>query len=86
MDMDGLQLSPIRVSALLDELCVKYGFCLSPGAKRRLENCPPRTIERFIDVVITIEGLDPRFYLLRDKMRAVIERHLVAAAEAEDSH
>jgi hypothetical protein len=44
---------------LLDVLCVKYGFCLSPLWRARLERNPPRSVEKFVDAVFRAEGLDP---------------------------
>ena len=73
------------VSALLGELCVTFGYCLPPGANRRLENSPPRTIDRFLDVVITMEGLDPRFCKHREEMRAIVERHFEIASRANST-
>ena len=44
---------------LLDVLCVKYGFCLSPLWRARLERNPPRSAGRFADTVFWAEGLNP---------------------------
>jgi hypothetical protein len=48
-----------EVVQLLDALCVKYGFCLPPRWKGRLSKNPPRTIRKFVDTVIRVEGLNP---------------------------
>jgi hypothetical protein len=80
--MEEITLSPGRVESLLYDLCVKYGYCLPPGANRRLINSPPKTIDRFLDVVITIEGLDPRACDHRKEMRAIVERYFVAERES----
>lgn len=58
---------------LLDVLCVKYGFCLSPLWRTRLERNPPRSAERFADTVFRAEGLDP----------ATADRQLYKAVVAE---
>jgi hypothetical protein len=44
---------------LLNILCVKFGFCLSPLWTARLRNNPPRSVSRFADTVFRAEGLDP---------------------------
>ena len=48
-----------QARALLDSLCTRYGFCLSPLWRARLENNPPRSPEKFTDTVFRAEGLDP---------------------------
>ena len=60
-----------------------YGFCLPPGANRRLANNPPKTIDRFTDVVIAREGIEPRAYDHRKQLRAIVEKHFAAEAEAQ---
>lgn len=58
---------------LLDVLCVKYGFCLSPLWRARLERNPPRSTDKFVDTVFWAEGLDP----------ATADRQLYKAVFAE---
>lgn len=47
-----------RVDALLEELCVKYGFCLPPDEHARLLVNPPVDPDRFTEEVLRVEGLD----------------------------
>lgn len=58
---------------LLNVLCVKYGFCLSPLWRARLERNPPRSADKFADTVFRAEGLDP----------ATADRQLCKAVLAE---
>lgn len=81
--MENLQLSPELVDELLGVLCVRFGYCLPPGAQKRLINCPPRTIDRFLDVVIEVEGLDPRYCDHKQEMRAVVERYFAKAVRQQ---
>jgi hypothetical protein len=83
--VDDLQLTPARVSHLLGELCTKLGFCLPIGAQRRLVNSPPRTIDRFTDVVITMEGLQPDLCNVRQNVRELVKRHFAAARRGMES-
>lgn len=45
---------------LLDVVCVKYGFCLPPLWRARLQSCPPRSVAKFTDTMFHAEGLDAR--------------------------
>jgi hypothetical protein len=47
-----------RVDAALEELCVKYGYCLPPDDRDRLLAAPPETADAFADAVLIAEGLD----------------------------
>ena len=78
--MDRLLLPPDRVKELLGELCVELGFCLHPVAQARIRNSPPRTIDRFTDVVFSEEGMDPSYCPreLRKQVRAIVERYFEA--------
>jgi hypothetical protein len=73
-----------QVRNLLDELCVKLGICLPPPALRRITNCPPPTVDRFTDVVMRAEGLNPIDVILRRQVRAVVAAHFDAAARAAE--
>jgi hypothetical protein len=71
--MKKVLLAPERVQELLGELCVKLGFCLHPVAQFRIANSPPRTIDRFTDVVFSAEGMDHRYTpKLREQVREVV--------------
>ena len=48
-----------EVKVLLDDLCVKLGFCLPPANQATLIAVPPPDAKSFTDSVITLEGLDP---------------------------
>ena len=61
-----------RVRALLSELCVRYGYCLSPDAQNTLLAEPPHEPDAFIDAVLPAEGRDPmlgRDFRLRGSWR-----------------
>ena len=77
-----ITLSPGRVSALLDELCIKYGYCEATWSIRQLAENPPTTIDGFLDLVVTLEGIDPRACDHRKELRAIVEKYFVAEAEA----
>jgi hypothetical protein len=64
------------LEALLDHLCVKFGFCLPPDAKEALRTDPPKGVQAFTDAVITAEGMDPIFLdtSLRRRMRDMVEQ------------
>ena len=47
-----------RVEALLNELCVRYGYCLSPNETAAVIADPPRDVEGFVDAVPVAEGHD----------------------------
>jgi hypothetical protein len=74
---------------LLNDLCVRLGFCLPPDEQHRIIRLPPSTIDAFTDDVITSEGLDPATIRtdLRVEVRAMVARHFEKAerrvAEAE---
>ena len=65
---------------LLDLLCTKYGFCLSPLWKARLTRNPPRSVQKFTDTIFRAEGLDPEtadsalYKSVRAKVKAAFER------------
>lgn len=50
--------------ALLYELCVGYGYCLTDDVANALLADPPDDPDSFVDAVLVAEGLDP---LLEDK-------------------
>lgn len=67
----------LRVQILLDELCVKLGFCLSPGVQRSLRESAPADVDTFTDAVLEAEGVDPRVNKqLRRTVRDTIEWHM----------
>jgi len=60
-----------RVSALLAELCVKYGYCLPPHAQEALLAEPPEEADAFVDAVLRAEGRNP-ILLDADELRELI--------------
>jgi hypothetical protein len=82
------KMSPRQVDLLLEELCVKLGFCLPREAQLRLRENPPLEIDAFVDAVIRAEGLDPQagisLHLYRD-MRERVVKHFKAAETNRDA-
>ena len=62
---------------LLNDLCVRLGFCLPPKEIERLEANPPSDIDGFTRAVFVAEGMNPDT-AERKIYRQV--RHIVAAA------
>lgn len=64
------------VPALLDELCVNLGICLSPAARARLSITQYRDVDSFELEVLQAENIDPLAVerKLRHDLRATIER------------
>jgi hypothetical protein len=59
-DPDAEDWPPDKViEVLLDDLCLKFGFCLSPEDRAALKSDRPVGVHAFTDAVITAEGLDP---------------------------
>lgn len=54
-----VKLSEKEADELLNDLCIKLGFCLPPPAQRRIAKHPPSDLARFANVVYRAEGLDP---------------------------
>jgi len=63
-------LSEGEVQQLLDDLCVRLGFCLPPDAQSDLRRCPPESASAFAEAVIRAEGLDPN-QLSRELRRSI---------------
>ena len=72
-----------EVQNLLGELCVKLGFCLPGPAIRRISTCPPPTVDRFTDVVIRAEGLNPREPHMRRMVRKIVADHFANSGNAD---
>jgi hypothetical protein len=65
------------VERLLDELCIKLGFCLPPDEKRRFEEAPPGDVDSFTDAVFEAEGIgDMSHRDIRRQVREVVDRHM----------
>ena len=50
-----------KIEWLMEDLCVKFGFCLPLTERDRLISSPPQSIDSFTDGVFVAEGLDPQF-------------------------
>jgi hypothetical protein len=75
--MDSARETEAEVGQLLDDLCVRLGFCLSPDAKRRLVQSPPGDVDAFTDAVFAAEGMDGRTRKeLHRKVRTVVDQHI----------
>lgn len=72
----------VDVSRLLEELCVRLGYCLPPGAQEAIVANPPSSVDAFTDVVIRAEGLDPVLMDTRGRQQV---REVVARAFGEPS-
>jgi hypothetical protein len=68
------------IKALLDDLCVRLGYCLSPDGQRRIASDPPQSADAFTDGVAAAEGFDPA--LMAAERRQEVRR-MVAAAFGE---
>ena len=73
-------LSEPEARHLLDDLCIKLGFCLPPADRSKLQQDPPHDVRAFTDAVFVAEGLDVELadrYLyrqVRDMVAAAFER------------
>nr|WTA70795.1 hypothetical protein OHB51_17245 [Micromonospora sp. NBC_00855] len=66
-----------NVRRLLNELCVKLGFCLPPDEIRRLEASPPGDVDSFTDAVFEAEGMGDMSYTdLRRQVRGIVDQHM----------
>jgi len=61
-----------RITALLSELCVTYGYCLPPDDQEALLTDPPLEADAFIDAVLRAEGRAP-ILLDADELRELVE-------------
>jgi hypothetical protein len=66
------------MARLVNELCVKLGFCLPPEAIERLVQHSPATVDAFTDDVLRREGMDPLTAdsHLRSQIRSVVAKHM----------
>jgi len=73
-----------HVQQLLDELCIKLGFCLPPNEQRRLREAPPAKIDDFTDAVFEAEGMrDMHYTQLHRQVREVVDQHMSRWTETE---
>jgi len=52
-------LQPQEVRELLDQLCIRLGYCLKADARNLLIASPPTNAVAFTRAVLAAEGLDP---------------------------
>jgi hypothetical protein len=50
-----------RLSHLLYELCVDWGFCIPPADAQRIVSTKPLTADQFAYAVLTAEGFIPEY-------------------------
>jgi len=61
---DGSSLED-RLSHLLYELCVDWGFCIPPADAQRLASTKTLTADQFADAVLTAEGFVAEYEIRR---------------------
>lgn len=70
---------PTNIQWLLEDVCVRLGFCLPPNEQIRLEQDPPKDVDAFTDAIFVAEGLDPHEKSnrgLRAQVRELVAKHL----------
>ena len=73
------------VRRLLDDLCIKLGFCLPPEESQRLRESPPGEVDSFTDGVFEAEGMgDMRYTDLRRQVRGVVDQYMRRWVGTED--
>lgn len=60
-----------RIEALLEELCVEYGYCISDADRARIVDNPPPDPDAFLTEVFLVEGRDATDLDLRDRAELV---------------
>lgn len=65
---------------LLNDLCVRLGYCLPPEDVQRIIADPLTSVDAFTDAVVEAEGFDP--VLMATEQRQQVRR-MVAAAFGE---
>jgi hypothetical protein len=69
-------LSSKQVASLLDDACVRQGYCLPPAKRQDIQFSPPSDIDSFTDAVMIAEGLNPeRETKLRRSLRSLVADH-----------
>ena len=56
----------------LEELCVKFGYCLSPDDQQGILNSSPIDADAFVDAVLTAEGRNPSL-VTKQERRPMVE-------------
>jgi hypothetical protein len=70
----------VDAARLLDDLCVRLGYCLPPADQQRLINDAPMSVDEFTDAVVNAEGFDPVLTATTPRQQV---RRMVAAAFGE---
>ena len=65
---------------LLNDLCLRLGYCLPGDDQQAIITDPPMTVDAFTDAVVTAEGFDP--VLMATEQRQQVRR-MVAEAFGE---
>ena len=79
------KLSAGQTQSLLDQLCVKLGYCLTPQDYEAIEADPPTDPMAFAELVMKLDGVDP---VDREMLAPVLKLVLATfegAARAEPS-
>ena len=66
----------VDVGQLLNDLCVRLGYCLPPDDQQRIISDPPTSVDAFTDAVVTAEGFDP--VLMATEQRQQVRRMVAA--------
>ncbi|MEV4481790.1 hypothetical protein [Micromonospora coxensis] len=75
--MDRRDPQPSDVQRLLDELCIKLGFCLPPEESLRFRESPPRYPDSFTDAVVEAERMSNTSSRdLRRQVRVIVDQHM----------
>jgi hypothetical protein len=68
-----------QVLALLRKLCGQLGYCNAVSQCPRFHDAVLRGVDAFTDLVIWVEGLDPKFDRShRGEIRAIVAEHFAA--------
>jgi len=79
-----IKLYESQIEPLLNELCVRLGFCLPPVDQARLTDSPPTNVNAFTDAVFIAEGMDPNANPhLRQQVVACVAAHFAKAEEGD---
>jgi hypothetical protein len=68
-----------RKEQLLNDLCVKLGFCLSSEAHERVMTNTPQELASFVDAIFKEEGLDPE--IANKRLKRLVRDMILKANE-----
>lgn len=81
LDEKHFEVSTAGLEEVLQRVCSEFGYCLLGDTYDRLVDNPPATISKFIDAIITGEGLNPESITnnhrrrMRDMIFEAVERY-----------